>query len=102
MEDHVNRIRSLAKELTSNHEADILKCDLAVAAHDLYRHWPNVSLLDESVKESIQVDDIEASEPILLHGAVASNWLKRYANCADLDVLNAVPYHYWKTRDVSR
>ena len=60
LKDHVNRTRSLAKELASNHEADILKCDLAAAAHDLYRHWPNVSLLDESVKESIQVDDIEA------------------------------------------
>lgn len=93
LKDHVNRTRSLAKELTSNHEADILKCDFAAAAHDLYRHWPNVSLLDESVKESIQVDDIEAGEPILSHGAVAFNWLKRYANCDDLDVLNAVRCH---------
>jgi nicotinate-nucleotide adenylyltransferase len=93
LKDHVNRTRCLAKELASIHEIDILKCELAAAAHDIYRHWSNLSLLNESVKESIQVDDIEASEPILLHGSLASNWLKKYANCDDIHVLNAVRYH---------
>ena len=93
LRDHVNRTRTLAKELSSIHGADTLSSDLAAAAHDLYRHWSAISLLEESVSESIQVDDIEACEPILLHGAAASNWLYYYANCEDQQVLDAVRYH---------
>ena len=93
LRDHINRTRTLAKELSSIHGADALSSDLAAAAHDLYRHWSAKSLLEKSVSESIQVDDIEACEPILLHGAAASNWLYHYANCQDRQVLDAVRYH---------
>ena len=93
LKDHVNRTRTLAAELAHFHKVDALSCDVAMAAHDLYRHWPNSDLLKKCLRQEMPVDEIETNAPFLLHGRVASFWLNSYARCADDNVLNAVKYH---------
>ena len=77
LKDHVTRTRVLGRELALIHGADIDKCDLAIKAHDLFRHNTDQELLKSSSDLNITVDYVEQNDPIL--GDVGE---KHFGSCA--------------------
>ena len=93
LKDHISRTCVLGKELALLHSADIHKCDLAIKAHDLFRHNTNGELLKKSNDLNIDIGYLERNDPILLHGPVAAYVLQERLNCPYQDVIDAVRYH---------
>ena len=93
LKDHVTRTRILGNELALIHGADIDKCDLAIKAHDLFRHNTDQELLKNSSDLNITVDYVEQNDPILLHGRIAASVLEERFNCPYQDIIDAVRYH---------
>lgn len=93
LQNHIQRTRIKAKEISNIHGIDEIKCELGVLSHDLARHFNKEHLEDESKRLQIETSEIEKKEPLLLHGPIAAVWLKDYYGCTDEDVIAAVHHH---------
>ena len=67
--------------------------DLAVAAHDLARGMKGSAILEEALRQGLEVHPVQKRTPALLHGPVAAVWLERTAGITDDRVLDAVRWH---------
>jgi len=73
--------------------ADLNKIELAALSHDLFRDVPPRKLLKMAWAYGLKISELERTHPVLLHGKVAAEFLKRRFNVEDEEVLNAVAYH---------
>ena len=72
---------------------DTVRCELAGLVHDLAREWPAARLLRLADDEDWQLDELERTNPLLLHGRAAAHILQREFNIEHEDVLLAVRHH---------
>jgi len=93
LQNHIQRTRITAKEISNLYGVDESKCELGVLSHDLARHFKKKCLEKESKRLQIETSEIEKKEPLLLHGPIAAAWLKDCYGCKDEDVIAAVHYH---------
>ncbi len=93
LQDHINRVREVARELALIHGADPERTDLAAACHDLARAFNEESLIEETERSGMDVSLPERRLPILLHGPIAATWLEREMGITDPDVIQAVRWH---------
>ncbi len=93
LKDHIARACMIGKELALIHGADTDKCDLAIKAHDLFRHNTDQELLSRSSDLNITIGYVERNDPILLHGPIAASILKKRLKCPYQDIIDAVKYH---------
>lgn len=93
LREHVQRVRVLARELAGALGADAARVELAAAGHDLARAVAPDELLREAERLGIVPDAVEAAAPILLHGPVAAERLRREFGVRDAQVLQAVRCH---------
>ncbi len=92
LRDHLRRVEDIAQELAVAHRLDEERARLCAQAHDLCRAMPGGRLLEEAGRLDIPVNPVEARAPILLHGPVAAELLRR-EGLDDRDVYLGVYHH---------
>lgn len=92
LREHVLRARDIALELARRHALDAPRVELAITAHDLFRAAPGKALLPEARSMGIPVTPVDEAAPVLLHGPVAAQTLRR-EGLDDREVYEAVYWH---------
>ena len=100
LRDHLYRVQGVAGDLGSLHGVDIEKAKLAVLSHDLARTTTSEELLQQARKLGIEVHPVEERVPVLLHGPVAAETLRREEALNDEEIYQAVYWHSTAHRDL--
>jgi len=93
LRDHLYRVRDVALELAERFHVDAGKVELAALGHDLYRAWPLEDMPALARRWGLKVHPVEERVPVLLHGPLASERLRRDCGVTDPEVLEAVWWH---------
>ena len=91
--DHVQQVRATARELAAPLDLDPALVDLAASAHDIARVVKGPRLLAEARRRGIRIDRVESALPVLLHGPVGAERLRRDLGVTEPQVLEAVHWH---------
>ena len=92
-QSHLHRTREQALWMAEAHGIDPDRAGLAALAHDIARRLPEVELLERAAAYGIDVHPVEERMPVLLHGQVGSEILRRECGIDDAEVLEAVWWH---------
>ncbi len=90
---HIYRVQQLALDLARQHSIDEEKARLGALAHDVARAMKGDELLQKAREFGIAVHPVEQQVPILLHGPVGAEILKRMDGLDDQDIYEAVYWH---------
>ncbi|MCH8346700.1 MAG: bis(5'-nucleosyl)-tetraphosphatase (symmetrical) YqeK, partial [Chloroflexi bacterium] len=90
---HVQRVRAIARDLAAPLDLDPALVDLAAAAHDIARAAKGPQLLAEARRRGLHVAAVEGQLPVLLHGPVGADRLRRDFDVSEPQVLEAVHWH---------
>jgi predicted HD superfamily hydrolase involved in NAD metabolism len=93
LQAHIERARTLGRELSPLFGADPERVDLALAGHDLYRAASDEEILEAAERRGIVPGALEIEQPLLLHGPLAAIWMADEGRIADKEVLDAVQHH---------
>jgi predicted HD superfamily hydrolase involved in NAD metabolism len=91
--EHIQRMVAEAKDLGHRYGLDETQLELAAWGHDIARHLSPQELLDAARRFGLDMRPAEEQVPILLHGAVGAEILRRDYGIDDPDVLAAVRFH---------
>lgn len=91
--NHCLGVEEIALQLADRFEVAIDFVTPAALLHDLCREYRPDLLLKLAGKFDIVIDDVQAAEPLLLHGLVASQIARRELGIVDPDILEAIAYH---------
>ena len=89
--DHSYRTAKLAMKLAKYYKEDTQKCELAALSHDIVKHYDNKDLLEIVSKQNIDCLDFEIKNPNVLHGPVASHYIRDYLD--DTVIFESVRWH---------
>lgn len=89
---HSLRVAELMVEFAEAHGLDPAAARLAGWSHDLARELSRADLLIEAERCGIAIDPWERQEPVLLHGRIASCWL-RTDGVGDSEIYEAIDFH---------
>lgn len=90
---HIYRARDVALELAERHGIDALPTELAMLAHDVMRAVPGRDLLRMAEEAGLPVGALDRGLPILLHGPVGAESVRRENGLDDDEILEAVRWH---------
>ena len=90
---HIYRVRDVALELAGHHGIDSGRAELGALAHDICRAVAGNELLKMSAEMGVDVSELERDFPILLHGPVGAELLRREEDLTDHDIFEAVRWH---------
>jgi predicted HD superfamily hydrolase involved in NAD metabolism len=93
LQNHINRVRDIARDLACAHGIDQDLAELTAAAHDVARHISGAQLIEEAERMGIPVNTVERNAPILLHGPVGAAWLTEDGAVSDPAVIEGVRWH---------
>lgn len=93
LREHITRSREKGRCLARVHDVDEQAVDLGLAAHDLARALNPTELLEEAQRLGLEISSVERHAPILLHGAIAAEWVTREGSVSDANVLEAIRWH---------
>ncbi|MCZ6788328.1 MAG: bis(5'-nucleosyl)-tetraphosphatase (symmetrical) YqeK [Chloroflexi bacterium] len=93
LQDHLERVRESALALATIHSVPLEAVELAALGHDLARTYSAEALLARAQEWRLDVHPVEEQVPILLHGPVAAEMLRRQCGVEDARVLEAVRWH---------
>lgn len=99
--EHIQRVRLEAQTLAKRFQLDADRVDLATTAHDIARLTAASELRRLAQEYNLTVHPVEEDLPVLLHGPVGAEWLRRRFSLDDHDVLEAVRWHSTATRGLS-
>ena len=91
--EHIFAVRDFALKLATVHGIDPIKVEIAALSHDLFRDVPPDKLLKLATLWNLAIDDEEKTHPVLLHGKVAAEFIRRRLGIEDKSVLLAISYH---------
>ena len=94
LQAHINRVTAIARELAPLHGLDPELAALGMQAHDVARAIPGPELLSLADSLNLAVDPVQLHVPLLLHGPVGAELLRREDGLADDSLYEAV---YWHT-----
>jgi predicted HD superfamily hydrolase involved in NAD metabolism len=94
LQTHINRVTAIARELAPRHGLDPELAALAMQAHDVARAIPAPELLSLADSLNLPVDPVQLHVPLLLHGPVGAELLRREDGLNDDSLYQAV---YWHT-----
>lgn len=89
---HIERVIEVMEALSLAHGLNREDARLAGFGHDLARELSRSRLLDEAQALGIACDKESLAEPILLHGPIAAEWLRR-SGMGHHSVHQAIYYH---------
>jgi len=90
---HIYRVRDVALELAAPHDIDPNRAALGALAHDVCRAVPGGELLKMSADLGVTVTDVDRDFPLLLHGPVGAELLRREEDLTDHGLYEAVRWH---------
>lgn len=90
---HMDRVVTVADALASRWGLDVPLARFMAQAHDVARHLPDQEYLRRAEAYNIPVDPVERAVPVLLHGPVGAEELRRRFGVTDERVLHAVRWH---------
>lgn len=90
---HSLGVMKFAEELANLYGADPTKAALAGALHDVAREIPPARLLTEAQRNNVEIDELEAKVPVLLHGKVGATIARNDFSINDEEVLEAISLH---------
>lgn len=93
LRQHTYRVQAIAQELARGHGLDEEKVRLGSLAHDIARAMKGKQLLQKAHELGITVHSVEARLPVLLHGPVGAELLRRVDGLEDRDIYEAVYWH---------
>ena len=94
LQEHIYRVRDIASELAPRHGVDPELASLAMLAHDVARAMSGPELIAHATRMGLPVGLVEERLPVLLHGPVGAELLKREDGLRDPSLYQAV---YWHT-----
>ncbi len=93
LQAHIYRVLDLALELAGRHGIDPERAELGALAHDVCRAVPGDELLKMSADLGLNVSELEQDFPLLLHGPVGAELLRREEDLTDHGLYEAVRWH---------
>lgn len=90
---HVEGTAKFAKALAKIHNLDQTIAEFMAYAHDLFRDISYEKLFKISKVYSIEITSHDLTNPILLHGKVAAEFVKRRFKINDSDILTGIAFH---------
>lgn len=93
LQAHIYRVRDVALELAGRHGIDDGRAELGALAHDVCRAVPSGDLLRMSTEMDVNVSEVERDFPLLLHGPVGAELLRREEDLIDRGLYEAVRWH---------
>ena len=87
-------------ELAQVHDADSERVRLGAMAHDVARAMRGDELLEQARELGITIHPVEAAVPVLLHGPVGAELLRRQDGLDDGEVYEAVYWHSTAHKDL--
>lgn len=90
---HCLRVEQIALQLAPHFGVAAELATPAALLHDLCREYSGDLLLKLAGNFGIVIDDIEKSEPLLLHGSVAAVLSRSDLGINDPEILEAITYH---------
>ncbi len=94
LQAHINRVTAIARELAPRHGLDPELAAVGMQAHDVARAIPGPELLSLAESLNLIVDLVQLRVPLLLHGPVGAELLRREDGLDDDSLYQAV---YWHT-----
>ena len=94
LQAHINRVTAIARELAPRHGLDPELAALGMQAHDVARAIPGPELLSLADSLNLTVDPVQLHVPLLLHGPVGAELLRKEDGLDDDSLYQAV---YWHT-----
>ena len=101
--EHSIRVYETALKMAEHFHADKQKVALAALLHDCGRQVPKESSAAKAKELGIAVDEVEKSQPILLHAKLGVYYAvhKYGVSPDDTEVLDAIRYHSTGTADMT-
>ena len=93
LQAHIYRVRDVALELAARHGIEPERAELGALAHDVCRAVPGDELLTMSAEFGVEVTEVERDFPLLLHGPVGAELLRREERLTDHGLYEAVRWH---------
>ena len=93
LQAHIYRVRDVALELALPHDIDAGRAELGALAHDVCRAVPGDELLKMSADLGVTVTDVDRDFPLLLHGPVGAELLRKEEDLTDHGLYEAVRWH---------
>jgi len=90
---HVLGVVDFCKRLAKRYSLDENKLTIMALVHDLFRDIPGNKLFKIAYSYELSISELGAKRPILIHGLVASEYLKRRFGIDDEDMLIGIAYH---------
>lgn len=90
---HMDRVVAVADELAHRWGLDVALARYMAQAHDVVRHLSDEEWLDRAAEYGIRPSNLEREAPVLLHGPVGAEELRRNFGITDPRVLEAVRWH---------
>ena len=100
LQRHIQRVQDVAAKLAGVHDADGERVRLGAMAHDVARAMNGDELLAHARDMGIPVHPVEAAVPVLLHGPVGAELLRRRHGLEDREVYEAVYWHSTAHKDL--
>jgi predicted HD superfamily hydrolase involved in NAD metabolism len=93
LRDHVLRVEGIAGELARRHGVDPRRAALGALAHDVARAMPDEELLRHATALDLPIGLVDQEAPVLLHGPVGAELLRREDGLKDAGIYHAVCWH---------
>ena len=93
LQSHIYRVRDVALELAAPHNMDLQQAELGALAHDVCRAVPGEDLIRMASELDVPVSDVEQDFPLLLHGPVGAELLRKEEGLNDDILYEAVRWH---------
>jgi len=90
---HIYRVRDICRQLAEGHGLAPDRAELAVLAHDVARAMPQQELIRRATQLGLPIGPVESQVPILLHGPVGAELLRREEGLDDPAIYRAVYWH---------
>jgi len=93
LQAHIYRVREICQQLAERHGIPQDRADLAMLAHDVARAMPPKELIRRASQLGIPIGPVESQVPILLHGPVGAELLRREEGLDDPAIYRAIYWH---------
>lgn len=90
---HMDRVVAVAEDLARRWGLDVALARYMAQAHDVVRHLTDEEWLARAEAFGIRPSEVERAAPVLLHGPVGAEELRRRFGVTDERVLHAVRWH---------
>lgn len=93
LQAHIYRVRDICQQLAQRHSIPQGRADLGILAHDVARAMPPKELIRRATQLGLPIGPVERQVPVLLHGPVGAELLRREEGLDDPAIYRAIYWH---------